>query len=143
MNNLRISLILLATLTLSACSAYKENFKCRAQEGLGCRSISEVNNLINKGWPSPNALKKNDEKKSTFFSRLFKRKSAQSAQPSETVTSETRDNFLNRHSEETLRIWIAPYQAENNYWDEQFVYRSIAPTHGQSLNQLAKDKEAL
>lgn len=135
MINLKIILITLLGLTLGGCSAYQEHFKCKAQPGLGCSSITEVNNLVNQGWPSNDARKKEVHKKESFFSRLFKRKSANSSQSCSTCHSESLKGLSNPHPN-TLRIWMAPYQDNNTYHDEQFVYstmQSQAKSH-QNIN---------
>ena len=93
---------LLLFFSLSACSGYSNQFKCKAQEGLGCRSISEINDLVNQGFPNSNPLKKKKGK-------------------------HTEDFALTASPENTLKIWIAPYQEGEHYWDEQFVLVSTTP----------------
>ena len=36
-------------LSLTACTSYKEGFDCEAVPGVGCRSISEVDKMIDEG----------------------------------------------------------------------------------------------
>jgi len=132
MNSLKISLILVSLLTLSACGAYQEHFKCKAQPGLGCSSITEVNNLVNEGWPAVDESQKVSHKKESFFSRLFKCKSCKST-ASESHGSLSCQDFLNQHTN-TLRIWIAPYGSQNQYWDEQFVYSTFPSEPYQNVN---------
>lgn len=122
--SLKISLILIFSFELTACSAYQEHFKCKAQPGLGCSSITEVNSLVNQGWPSNDVRKKEVDKKESFFSRLFKRKNANSSQSCSTCHSESIKGLSNPYRN-TLRIWMAPYQDNNTYHDEQFVYSTI------------------
>ncbi len=54
-HSLKMSFILISVLILNACSAYQEHFKCKAQPGLGCSSVTEVNGLVNQGWPAIDA----------------------------------------------------------------------------------------
>ncbi len=118
--SLKITLILVFALTLSACSAYQEHFKCKAHPGLGCSSVTEVNQLVNQGWPAIDACKKTADKRESVFSRFFKCKSCKST-TSDSPHSEPYQHFLNHHPK-ALRIWIAPHKSQNQYWDEQFVY---------------------
>lgn len=106
--SLKISVMLVSALALTACSAYQEHFKCKAQSGLGCSSVTEVNNLVNQGWPAVDTRKKT-AKKESVFGGFFKCKSCKN------VAS---DN----HHPNALRIWIAPHGAQNQYRDEQFIY---------------------
>ncbi len=119
---LKIGLILVYALLLSACSAYQEHFKCKAQPGLGCSSVTEVNGLVNQGWPLHDARKKS-AKKESFFSRLFKCKTCKSTN-FDSPHSDSYQQFLNHHPN-ALRIWIAPHKSQNHYWDEQFVYSEL------------------
>ena len=105
---LKISLMLVSALVLTACSAYQEHFKCKAQSGLGCSSVTEVNNLVNQGWPAVDTRKKT-AKKESVFGGFFKCKGCKN------VAS---DN----HHPNALRIWIAPHGSQNQYRDEQFIY---------------------
>jgi hypothetical protein len=123
MNSLKVSLILAPILGLTACGAYQEHFKCKAQPGLGCSSITEVNDLVNQGWPTVDKSQKASSKKESFFSRLFKAKSCKSSEL-ESQDSLSHQHFLNQNPS-TLRIWMAPYKAENQYCGEQFVYSGL------------------
>ncbi len=125
MSSLKISLMVICTLGLSACGAYTEHFKCKAQPGLGCCSISQVNDLVNQGWPLRDARKKESDKKPSFFERLLKPRRSKKVQSSETFALPLQ-NFLNDNPQ-TLRIWIAPYKVDNQYCDAQFVYHSLDP----------------
>ena len=40
-------LFLSVTLLLSGCSVYKGSFDCKSHKGIGCESVSKVNELIN------------------------------------------------------------------------------------------------
>lgn len=132
MSSLKISLIVICTLGLSACGAYSEHFKCKAQPGLGCCSISQVNDLVNQGWPLKDARKKEPDKKPSFFERLLKPRKSKALQSCETCALPLQ-NFLN-HNPQNLRIWIAPYQVQNQYCDAQFVYSALDPTNPEHFN---------
>ena len=134
MNTLKISLVLLTIIPLSACSAYKERFKCQAQDGLGCRSITEVNDLVNQGWPSRDALKNKKKKKCDFFSRLCQSKASKTTQSIETADTGSFNPLSTHSSQQSFRIWMAPFKTENQYWDEQFVYYSSATEHPKKIH---------
>ncbi|MBN8828910.1 MAG: hypothetical protein J0H68_09405 [Sphingobacteriia bacterium] len=40
---------LLLLLSLTACTTYKRDFTCKAKDGLGCLSVSEVHSVIDNG----------------------------------------------------------------------------------------------
>lgn len=132
MSNLKISLMFICTLGLSACGAYTEHFKCQAQPGLGCCSISQVNDLVNQGWPAKDDRKKESNKKRSFFECLFEPKKSKDFQSCETCYKPLK-NFLNDNPQ-NLRIWIAPYQARNQYCGEQFVYSLLESGHSEKFN---------
>ncbi len=123
--------MLIYSLTLTACSAYQEHFKCKAQPGLGCSSVTEVNNLVNQGWPAIDTRKKS-AKKESFFSRLFKCKICKNT-ASDSHHADPHQHFLHHHPN-ALRIWIAPHESQNQYWDEQFVYSTPMRESFDSVN---------
>ena len=125
MNSLKLSLIIIASFCLSACGAYTEHFKCKAQPGLGCSSITEVNDLVNQGWPDTDARKKAVIKKPSFFERLFAPRKSQATQSCKTCALPLEN--LSNDNRESLRIWMAPYKTDNQYCGEQFVYSGLYP----------------
>lgn len=42
-------ILMTSLLFLTACTSYKEGFDCEAVSGVGCRSISEVDKMIDEG----------------------------------------------------------------------------------------------
>lgn len=44
-----IVIAILLTLSITNCSMYKNEFDCPANKGLGCISVSHVNDLVNDG----------------------------------------------------------------------------------------------
>ena len=135
MNSLKLSFIIIASFSLSACGAYTEHFKCKAQPGLGCSSITEVNDLVNQGWPNTDARKKETVKKPSFFERLFASRKSQATQSCKTCALPL-ENFSN-DNRESLRIWMAPYKTDNQYCGEQFVYSGldfVIPANPESFN---------
>ena len=121
---LKISLMLVSGIVLTACSAYQEHFKCKAQSGLGCSSVTEVNNLVNQGWPAKDARKKESNKKRSFFERLFKPKKSKKESVFGALfkCKGCKNAASDKHHPNALRIWIAPHGSQNQYRDEQFIY---------------------
>lgn len=46
---MNINIICLVVLLLSGCTVAKEQFDCQYQPGIGCKSITQVNNMVNNG----------------------------------------------------------------------------------------------
>ena len=42
-------LYFLGALLLSGCSTYQETFECKPGKGVGCRSLSHVNQMVDAG----------------------------------------------------------------------------------------------
>lgn len=103
-------------LGLTGCSGYASQFACKPQDGLGCRSISQVNRLVDAGWPSPSALP--PKKPKSWFSKTPRTHSV---------------NAVQEPSNEPFRIWIAPYSDGNGDWNEQWIYRTTEPRPGKPL----------
>ena len=100
--------------SLSGCSITKETFDCSYGKGVGCRSITEVNTMVNNG----NLVGANSTKTSKFAVKP----AATSVKP-EVISS---DNMIvKRVTEEHLRIWIAPHQDEHGHFHEGSVVHTI------------------
>ncbi len=46
---MKLLIPIITLLSLTACTSYKEGFDCEALPGVGCRSISEVDKMIDEG----------------------------------------------------------------------------------------------
>lgn len=44
---MKLIIILIAIFSLNSCAIYKGSFDCKAHKGIGCESVSRVNELIN------------------------------------------------------------------------------------------------
>lgn len=70
-------ILMTSLLLLTACTSYKEGFDCDAIPGVGCRSISEVDKMIDEGKigaddtsnkkPNPQEESKGDNKHLSFI----------------------------------------------------------------------------
>ncbi len=98
-------------LILTGCSTTRETFDCKYAGGVGCRSITEVNTMLNDG-------KLNGSVKAS----TTKQNSAISIK--EDVIS--LDNVIvKRVTEEYLRIWLAPRQDEQGHFHEGSVVHTV------------------
>ncbi len=97
--------IIFSSLFLIGCQVSKENFDCKYAKGVGCRSITEVNSMINAGKLAAK------ETKMTVVTK------------SEVLNS---DNIkVQRITEEHLRVWVAPHQDNQGHFHEATVIHSV------------------
>lgn len=116
-------------LMLSACSTTSETFDCPAGKGVGCKSISTVNKMVEQG-----KLSNNDEPGSIqAVSPVFAPNnlvSETSADRQEIVLSD--QTTVNRIKEEHLRVWVAPFQDDQgNLHEGSVVHTVIRPGYWQ------------
>jgi len=113
------SVIIGICLMLSACAVSKEHFDCPHAKGVGCHSISEVNQMVDRGT----LTQKNPHQ--TYNQVSVNAEVPQTAVP---VSSEQmRLDFLavNRVSEAPLKIWFAPFQDEQGNFHEASVIHTV------------------
>jgi conjugal transfer pilus assembly protein TraV len=122
--------------SLCACSTTSETFDCPAGKGVGCKSISAVNYMVNQGEQLHAPLGKLEEVQSTpplstpvistdmravdspGVETLFKQ--------SDIPLSDTM--AVHRIQEEHLRVWIAPHQdAQGNLHEGSIVHTVLKP----------------
>jgi len=113
LNFIKNILALSVVALLSACSITKETFDCSYGKGVGCRSITEVNTMVNNG----NLVGAN----STKTSKLAVTPAA--SIKSEVISSDKM--VVNRVTEQHLRIWIAPHQDEHGHFHEGAVVHTV------------------
>ena len=138
------------TLMLSACSTSSEVFECEAGKGVGCKSISTVNKMVEQG-----KLSNNDEPDSLTDSsgtdssgKAVAPVFAPNGLTHDAITSETMaaptktaDNeeivlsdqtTVNRVREEHLRVWVAPFQDDQgNLHEGSVIHTVIRPGYWQ------------
>ncbi len=92
---------------------------------MGCKSISEVNHMVDKGQ-----LKSYVEDKE-LPKPLY---SSQGQSPSPIVMGD--EGMIQRVSEQHLRVWIAPYQDEQgNFHEASVIHTVIKPGYWQLLEK--------
>ena len=114
--NLKTLSFVSVCLLLSGCSTTKSTFDCQYGKGVGCRSITEVNEMVNndmlgKSSPSANSSAKSDQQKNN-------------ASISQSVISAD-TTIVQRVTEEHLRVWIAPFQDEQGHFHEASIIHSV------------------
>ena len=110
-------------LTLAGCNTHKMNFDCRAQNGMGCKSVSEVNETLDKPGHTQRASISTDSLAENFSSTVLQGGSEnKSEQPNTTQVT--------RSQEQYMRIWFAAHLDEqNNYRGEQYIYSVMQPAN--------------
>ncbi len=103
-------------MALSACSIPKESFDCPAGKGVGCHSISEVNEMVNRGTLNPTKKDKPKPAKDP--------KDMSSAFLSADDFS-TEGMIIERVKEAHLRVWVAPFQDEQGQFHEASVIHTV------------------
>lgn len=90
----KILCLLLAIASLSGCASYSETFDCGAGPGVGCKSLTYVNDMVEKG-----RLPLNEGLEPTGFTNLDVQKS------------------------QGFRVWMAAYVDENGHMHEPSYVR--------------------
>lgn len=139
--------VLSATLsfTLGGCSTTLESFDCKAGKGVGCKSISEVNHMVDQGVLG--SLEERDAVSRSMQSTLplenvpLSHLIITAGSPGiETLRDETAGvetlfkqtevplsdaMAVHRIQEEHLRVWIAPFQDEHGNLHEGSVIHTV------------------
>lgn len=108
----KVFLLIVSLSILTGCASLNSEFNCPAKKGIGCKSIQEVNELVNDGVLDNNLIKTSKTPKTknsapSFFSIGMKGKPA-------------------RSRDKVLSIWLAPYEdANGNYHDASTVHTVI------------------
>lgn len=104
---------------LTACSTAEENFDSEATLGVGAKSISEVNRMIDQG-------------KIEGLSNGKEQVVAPVVSPVPIAASETLvlsdQTIVHRQPEQYLRVWLAPFQdAQGNFYESSVVHTLQRP----------------
>ncbi len=100
---------------LNACAVSKESFDCPAGKGVGCRSISQVNEMVNQNKLNPN---KKDVAKAS-------QDPLASTMPLSPEVLSSDGMIIERIKEAHLRVWIAPYQDEQGQFHEGSIVHTV------------------
>ena len=99
-------LLLILPVLLTGCAAMNSDFDCGVKPGVMCKSLDQVNAMIDQGELGG---------KEKTFDVPFK------------------PGVPYRHSDTVMRIWIAPYEdVQGNYHQESVIYTVIKPGRWES-----------
>lgn len=110
-------------LGLTACSTAHESFDTEATKGVGAKSISEVNRMIDRGEISGVS----DERAPKTVTPLVS--TAPLPSPSLTPIVLSDNTVIHRQAEQVMRIWIAPFQdQQGNFYEASVVHTVHRPS---------------
>lgn len=133
MKQIKITISLGIILFLSACSTSRTSLDCKPGKDAGCRSISEVNKMVNnkeleeriKG--EEKAPQESDKKLIARFG--MKGKSLVSTINEFSKTKQAKDPVA-RVPEETMRIWVNSFTDDmGDYIKETYIHTVTKPGH--------------
>lgn len=109
---------------MTACAGiYGESFDCPPGEGVACKSISEVNRMIDKGEIGQ---KKGEHSTPESVDRLAH--SSLPLLPSASSFSEPASHAIIRRPEQVMRVWVAPHLEDSgSYVGETYLYTVVEP----------------
>lgn len=105
-------------LCLAGCSTASESFDSEATKGVGSKSISEVNAMIDAG--KIEGIPGDNDK---VIAPVIFQNSVALANPETIVLSD--HSVIHRQPEQHLRIWIAPFQDANGNFHEASVVHTL------------------
>jgi conjugal transfer pilus assembly protein TraV len=116
---------------LSGCSTTSEVFECETGKGIGCKSISEVNKMVDQGQVGENIEDSQTLKTSApVFAQNTMSSEKNPIDAQEIVLSDK--TTVKRVKEDHLRVWIAPFQDEQgNLHEGSVIHTVIRPGYWQ------------
>lgn len=122
---MKVVFAIISVLNTSACALYSKEFDSKYENGVGCKSISEVNQMVDTG------LIKGSEDH-TLPSPLHS-SSDKTSKP--IILSD--QGMIQRVQEQHLSVWIAPYQDEQgNFHEASVIHTVIKPGSWQLLEKI-------
>jgi len=104
---------MIPSLFLTACSSYQEHFECPPGKGVGCQSVSQVDQLVNQG---DLPLREDFIEKYEDCENLCTKK----------ISTELKEN--------TQKIWIAPFKdTQGKLHEETYIFVKAKPLNPISL----------
>ena len=117
----------LCLLTLTACSSASESFDSEATKGVGAKSISEVNAMIDQG--KIDGLK-SEVDQGSVVAPVVVQTPVPIANHEMIVLSD--NSVIQRQPEQHMRIWFAPFQDINgNFHEASVVHTLLRPSFWQ------------
>lgn len=127
------------SIILGACSTTSETFDCKAGNGVGCKSISEVNQMIDEqGRGKETAGNKQSillpQHAESFPTSIISSTPPKIENLKTSPTSVPLSEYatVQRKPEEYLRVWIAPFQDEyGNLHEGSVIHTVLKPGYWQ------------
>ena len=119
---LKMISMLAFAMNITGCALISKEFDCKYDKGVGCKSITEVNQMVDSG----------------HFRGAVGKKSPPSVMPSQGLDPIvlTDQGMIQRVQEEHLRVWIAPYQDEQgDFHEASLIHTIIKPGAWQLLGK--------
>lgn len=117
---LKILMLGFCVICLSACGVKK--FDCPYNDGTSCKSLSEVNEMVNRG---EHGKKKNEKNKSKIKENFFNINQSHLEQ-SIILPIDPKEPI--RVPEKIVRIWLAPYESNDGTFHQQtFINTVVMP----------------
>lgn len=113
---------------LSGCSTYSETFDCPPGLGVGCKSISDVDRMIDEGKLAAEKPSL-DERDLPINLAEYKVFPQQTENPLISMASQDlMSGSVSRRPERYLRVWMASFEDRSgNLFSESFVYTVFKP----------------
>ncbi|MDP1975939.1 MAG: TraV family lipoprotein [Alphaproteobacteria bacterium] len=128
---MRFFLVCFVSFLCSACGVHNDHFDCPPKPGLGCKSISEVNALVNKAGSNKDILTGNIDPKTGSIAPICDSSSkvcrvSSEFHPYDPIIGGARNN---QALSDSMKIWFAPYKDEDgNYFESNFVFSTLHKT---------------
>jgi len=126
---------LLSLFSLSGCASLNSSFDCKKPPLVMCKSLDEVNTMVNRGELG----RFSEDADCPTCSQSFKNADSPVAKttpiPTGNFTTPYPVAALNlgaplRYGETVMRLWVAPYQDTNgNYYSPSELYTVVKPGH--------------
>ena len=111
-------LFVITSIILSSCGTHKMHFDCKASSGMGCKSVSEVNESVDNTGASGRV--------SLLVHPLLDNNLDNSL---DTNPNNNLDSSVSRTKEKTLKIWVNNYvDSRSNFRGEQYIYTVVNPS---------------
>ena len=118
MKIINVLLLTAISLSLASCSSMNSSYDCPNRAGVMCKSIDEINGMVDGGQISGRTQMGS-----------YKALSESEFQPYG-VTQGFYPGAPLRYGETVQRIWVAPFEdTENNYHDDSYMYAIIKDGH--------------
>lgn len=105
-------------LMFTSCSSMNSSFDCPNKAGINCKSLDEINAMIDSG--SATGQKEFSNYKTVNGINDFDQYSYTTFKPGQPI----------RYGETVQRIWLAPYEDnEGNYHQENIIYTVVKDGH--------------